>query len=527
MGQLRDLDPEGLPRSLLAIRLLCRGFYQIGTPIAYHAVHLTDRVIRDDAESLFPNALKHIFVHARHVVVRSNLNRQGVKTLLDNIQKLQSVRYIFAPFYVRPMPGLTRLLVPSWCYTDEGFRSGDLWCPSDILSLKSNNAKRPRIYVEDLPLRSLEGSQPDIYLRAIPSELLVSLKLTMPTPPLTTRLNSLKRLLLEAQSLETFHYQDLGQGTQFTFSGSERLPPFTELYMQSYNWNHSRSDVATHWDFSRIRSLEILSMPIYNFLSSVPFGDFSKLHTLHVEDYSAHCGPDRRKEATLELYTLVRDHILALKSLKIVCHVASFHLDGLLTHANTLQTLLFRDHVGFTEGDKHCPTLRHDELARLSQAMTMLTTLEIDMDIMSTRAEKVCFLEAICEFPDLHTLTLHVQTRLMADHIYEAGDDPDKAEAKWAFQSLLRYRDISEDGHCHYEQGKQHWRRITINVGGWRRVMIRRLGEAWRAQNRRGVFAERCFVLERAPRGEYVAREQEVGRDEGSVGMPVVDLAEW
>ena len=41
------------------------------------------------------------------------------------------------------------------------------------------------------------------------------------------------------------------------------------------------------------------------------------------------------------------------------------------------------------------------------------------------------------------------------------------------------------------------WKRITINVGGWKSVMVRRVAGAWRERNRRGVYAERCFVLER------------------------------
>lgn len=39
--------------------------------------------------------------------------------------------------------------------------------------------------------------------------------------------------------------------------------------------------------------------------------------------------------------------------------------------------------------------------------------------------------------------------------------------------------------------------------------MVRRLSEAWKRQNENGVFAERCFVLERnAGTGELSVREE-------------------
>lgn len=57
--------------------------------------------------------------------------------------------------------------------------------------------------------------------------------------------------------------------------------------------------------------------------------------------------------------------------------------------------------------------------------------------------------------------------------------------------------------------GLPPWRSVTVNVGGWKQVMVRRLSEAWKRQNENGVFAERCFVLERnAGTGELSVREE-------------------
>jgi hypothetical protein len=366
--------------------------------------------------------------------------------------------------------------------------------PADILSPQHPRFSQITLSIENLPLRNFDGEHLNAYMRAIPTNQLVSLKLGTPTPPLATRLGSLKRLVLDARRLETFHYQDRGQGTQFAFSESERLPAFRDLTLKSYDWNHDREAVKAHWDFSRIRSLELVMVPVFNFLASVSFPDFSELHHLHVEDFSAHL-IDRRKDATFGLYILVKNHIRALQSLQITCHTLHFPIDALLTHAPTLETLRFRDHVGFAEDDRHCPTMWTDDLALLSRHLVHLKTLELDMDITNTEPPR--FLGAIAAFPSLHTLTLHVQTVLHAEEVIHPGTDRDLATAVYYFNTLLRHK------------VGVPWRSITINVGGWRQVMLRRLGEAWRRQNLRGVFAERCFVLERpGPWTGYHVREE-------------------
>lgn len=372
--------------------------------------------------------------------------------------------------------------------------------PSDLLSHEAINQNRIKLYIEDLPLRNF-GDRREIYLKSIPPRMLVSLKLRSPTPPLSTRLQSLKELLVQAARLETFHYQDQGQGTQFSLTGTERLPALKELRLKCYDWNHDREQVQAHWDFSQIRSLELISMPIQPFLDSVSFPDFAGLHTLHVEDFSAHL-PDRREEATDALYTLIRYHIRALRVLDITVHTPLFPVDGFLAYADTLEVLRFRDHTGFAEEDRHCPTLKIKDLASISEALVHVHTLELDMDIRLIPTQK--FLGAVSNFPSLHTLTLHTQTLIRPNEVMEDGSDRDWAFALRVFRFLLQARKAN-----HFSVGaRPPWKNITVNVGGWNRVMVRRLSEAWKAQNRRGVFAERCFLLERTPDGTYWPKEE-------------------
>jgi len=377
--------------------------------------------------------------------------------------------------------------------------------PSDVLSHEEARRSGIKLFVEDLPLRSFEGKQQDTYLRAIPSEFLVSLKLAHPTPPLTARLRSLKQLLLASRRLQTFHYRDRGIGTNFSFVGSERLPAFEELALRCYDWNHNSQEAAAHWDFSRIRSLTLVSVPIFNFLASVSFPDFAQLHTLHAEDFSAHLS-DRRVDATNGLYILIKNHIRSLQHLQITCHTALFPIDAVLAHSSSLRTLSLRDHVGFDHDDRTCPTLQPSDLALLSAHLSGVHTLELDMDIAEP-ADRLAFLRALCVFPALHTLTLHMQTLLLRDRDATSGPDPDRDAAARLFAFLVRNR---EDNH---RTAAPNWRRVTAIVGGWRpEAMVRRLGQRWREHHSRGMFAERCFVVEREGGvGKLVFREEKSG----------------
>ncbi|ORY67459.1 F-box domain-containing protein [Pseudomassariella vexata] len=465
--QLRCVDA----RSLAVFRLLSRRFDAIITPIKYEYLCLTERIIAGQALTHFPHALEKVYVHTRHVDARSDLNPEDTKRLLNRINRLLSVR---------------------WRYTTVEFRSGRLWMPADIFSLQNVRLNRTKLHVEGLPLRDFTGQLQDTYLNAIPTNMLVSLKMASPAPPLTTRLDSLKKLLLQSGRIETFHYDDRGQGTRFTFADNERLPAFRELALRSYDWNHSATDVQAHWDFTRIRILQLVDVPMLEFLVSVPFEDLLDLQALHCEDFSAHL-PDRRLEATRGLYFLVR-RIRALRTLKLTCHTQHFPVDAILSHARTLQVLRFRDHVGFGEDDRRCPTMWVDDLALLSRSLVNLHTLEIDMDV--TLCEPPLFLRALCAFPRLRTLTLHIQTVLRVLEFVHPGADQDYDAAMRIFGALVRGKHGAP------------WRCITINVGGWKRNMVRRLGEAWREWNEMGIYAERCFVLEKGVGGELLVREE-------------------
>ncbi|KAM0235583.1 hypothetical protein ACHAP5_009669 [Fusarium lateritium] len=484
--QLRDFDSP----TLTSVRLVSKRFDAIAKPIAYRFLTLNESLVAPEAQRRHPNLFRNISYLTKHVIIPSNLDPAGINNLLSCIKRLKSVR---------------------WQYVDGDIPVASLWMPSDLRRLSNGNSNSTRLHIEDLPLRrDYEGNPLQTFINSIPAELLVSLKLANPAPVLSTRLQALKQLLVQATHLNTLCYEDRGQGTCLNFSPGERMPPVSSLLLRSYDWHHTTEDVQKHWDFSDIQSLELISVPIFNFLSSVSFQDFAELRTLHVEDYSAHLS-DKREDATIGLNLMVKDHIKALEILYITCHTRLFQLEAISAHRNSLRVLRLRDHIGFSEDDQKCPTLAPVDLAELSRQLRFVHTLELDLD--TRLCDPVTFLRAICAFPVVHTLTLHVQTILHPLEEVSPGVDRDYEAAMRTFQLLVQEKDRIG--------ARIPWKHISLNVGGWKRVMVRRLGGIWRRRNELGIYAERCFVLERdVQNGKIAVREERSVENTSRGGSP-------
>jgi hypothetical protein len=383
----------------------------------------------------------------------------------------------------------------SWHFEDNELKRDGVWLPSDLLSPSDKNRSDLRLSITDLPLHNFDAESTASYTRAIPADILVSLKLPNPTPRLTARLGSLKELLLRASRLEVLDYQDSGLGTQFEFNQGERLPAVRQLALKSYSWNHSAEEVQEHWDFSRLESLELIDIPIFNFLRSVRFGDFENLHTLCVEDWSPNI-PHRKSEATQLLYALIKYHIRELETLHITCRVPNFPVDAVLMHAATLKDLKLRDHAGFTQDSPVCPTIDLSSLLHLADHLVNVRNLELDMNYGLDDPED--FLRTVAYFKEADTLILHTQTLLQYLETVGIDDDPDARAAETCFMVLL-------DGRSRMNPDRP-WKKITLNVGGWKPTMVARSGHRWTMLEQLGKYPERCFVLERVE-GQYFKRE--------------------
>ncbi|KAF3061145.1 hypothetical protein GL218_02816 [Daldinia childiae] len=323
----------------------------------------------------------------------------------------------------------------------------------------------------------------------------------MQSPTLTRTIDSLKRFLVQAQCTQNLNYNGRGQGTSFKFNGNERLPPFKGISLRSYDWNHSVDEVRRHWNFSRIEHLTLIDVPLFEFFTSVPIPELNNLRTLHCEDFTTHA-LSRREDITRILHVLI-GRIEALQKIKIVCNTESFPIDSLLCHADSLEALSFRDYTGFGDETRRYPTMRTKDLTQLSHALVNLSYLELGMDVTMCNSDQ--FLEALCNFPRLHTLNLNTQTVWRAHHMVRNNEDLDHTAALAMLQLLIS------------DKRGSPWRHITINVGGWKPVMVRRLGAAWRDKNNQGIYAERCFRMDRDEEmGEYIFREEE-GKDNTSI----------
>ncbi|KAI1493215.1 hypothetical protein F5X96DRAFT_689171 [Biscogniauxia mediterranea] len=474
---LRDIDA----RSLASARLLSRRIGAIVTPIQFEFLRLTEDIISPQAEVYHQQGLQYLYAYTRHVEVRNDLDPERIKYVIDRIQRLISIR---------------------WRYVRSDFRAGASWLPSDILGPQHADTK---LYIEDLPLRDpVSGSPHDAYLRAIPTGALVSLKTARPAPPLVAHLEPLKRLLLACPRLETLHYHDRGQGGRFAFAPGERLPALTELSLRSYDWDHDPAAARAHWDFSRLRRLSLVDVPAGPFLAAVSPGLGARLESLRCE------GVDD-DDATPALRRLVAAGD-RLRDLRLVCHVRLLEPAAplLRPHAAVLRALSLRDHVGFGDEARRCPTLAARDVAALAADLRALRELELDWDVPACD-DPVAFLEALCAFPRLHTLVLHTQTvvRPLLDDDDEEEDGEEQEVVDRDYEAAVRTLSFLVRGKAAASSDVVvPWRSITINVGGWRHAMVRRTSAPWRERNLRGVYAERCFVLERQEGGEMVMREE-------------------
>ncbi|KAH7628415.1 hypothetical protein B0T09DRAFT_161149 [Sordaria sp. MPI-SDFR-AT-0083] len=511
------------PRDVVTVSRVCQRFNKITTPIIYHTVPLEHLLQKDCAKEVLSrrhqNALdytqrlfigggiKHGDIQQGDIqhsdiqhsdIQHSDVEQNDVESFLANSKRLQSVKYTYSPGRgVEPI-----------CPWKQVYDMG--------VCLRECNA---RLYFDNFTLtnpidetRKTRGisSRPDI------SKSLVSLKMgPAHVPHSESALQILKKLLLRTPQLETFHYIDCRAprvpGRQFSFEENQRFPPFKNLMLKNYDWKHDAEEVKRHWDFSRIRSLELLMIPVYKFLESVPFSDLAQLQHLHAEDYSEAIDHENPKRATKKLYALVNGPIKSLQTLKLTCFIDLFHIDALLVHAKSLTGLVFRDHNVSNNLRQHRPVLSAEKLAILSRSLSSLESLEIDID---HRAFPEACLLALCQFPRLHTLVLHTQTVIQPESNHRPGQDPDLTRAFDCFTMLVKQRP---------GPAPAKWQRVVINVGEWRERDVipgagrrRRVGLRETYTYYRACVSQRYFVLEESMSGqEDLIYEELPPKDEG------------
>ena len=481
---------------------VCRRFNKITTPIIYHTVPLERLLDQRNTKEILSCRQKNAFNHAQQLLIGGGIqngdiehdeSQQGdikhgdvkqddIEDFLTSTKRLRLVKYTCsAGRGVKPV-----------CPWKQVYDMG--------LHLKEGNA---RLYIDNFtPTNPIDekwktrGFPP----RTDISKSLVSLKMgSSHAPHSESALQILKKLLLRAPLLETFHYVNCRApripGQQFNFEEDQRLPPFKDLMLKNYDWRYDAEEVKLHWDFSRIRSLGLLMVPVYKFLQSVPYSALAQLQHLQAEDYSDPMDFRNTPLATVKLHELIKNHIMELHTLDIVCIFPKFSIDALLAHAKSLKSLAFRDCLESHNSLQHRRVLNAENLTILSKSMSLLETLEIDID--HTTFPEACLL-ALCQFPRLHTLVLHTQTVIQPDSNPRPGQDPDLTRAYDSFTMLVRQRPIPVK-----------WQRVVINVGGWReRPVAPRVGRRSRTGHAAtytyygACVSQRYFVLEESASGQ-------------------------
>ncbi|KAK3949255.1 hypothetical protein QBC32DRAFT_400361 [Pseudoneurospora amorphoporcata] len=513
------------PRDVVTVSRVCQRFNKITTPIIYHTVPLERLLDERHVKEILSRRQENAFSHTQQLLIGGGIKygdiedgdptqkdtkpgdvkQDDIKRFLTNTKKLQSVKYAYSP-------GCGEKPICPWKQVhDMG------------IHLREGNA---RLSVDKfIPTDPINDTWKirGIFPNAGISKSLVALKMgSVSVPHSESALQILKLLLLRTPLLETFHYIDCRAqrvpGQQFKFEEGQRLPPFKDLMLKNYDWKHDAEEVKLHWDFSRIRSLALLMIPVYKFLESVPFSDLTGLRHLHAEDYNEVIEHQNRQYATeyqnrqlatKNLHVLIKDHIKSLQTLNITCFIGYFHIDALLAHAESLTSLVLRDHDVSNNLQQHRPALSAENLTVLSRSMSSLETLEIDID--HTAFPEAC-LSALCQFPRLHTLVLHTKTVIQPNSNHRPGQDPDLTRAYDCFTTLVKQR-----------RGPTKWQRVVINVGGWReREVTPRAGRRPRVGRRetytyyRACVFQRYFVLEESAFGqEDLIYEELPPKDEG------------
>lgn len=238
----------------------------------------------------------------------------------------------------------------------------------------------------------------------------------MPQPPFPVCLDSLKELLLEARNLKSLFIHDVlarrgGLPKHFVFNPGERFPPLRELSLRYYHWVH---ETAENWDFSQLQRLTVLLLPLSSFLGSIDLAQLSNLNYLHMEDLLdlKEDQPMRKLKATSLVYSLVRDHIKELKTLRATIALGCFAVDALVAHGNTLERLHLRDYpiLGDDNDNAAVSTFTTSELEVLARALTELHTLELD--VTEEQLQEGGFLRTLLQFPKLEHVKLHIHVSL-------------------------------------------------------------------------------------------------------------------
>lgn len=90
--KLRDIDH----RSLQKLRQVSKRFNVLATPISYRTLELNEIVVLPGAKQQYPHLFEHIAAYTNHVIIRSDLNLDGIRKVLSGARRLASIQYVLS-----------------------------------------------------------------------------------------------------------------------------------------------------------------------------------------------------------------------------------------------------------------------------------------------------------------------------------------------------------------------------------------------------------------------------------------------
>ncbi len=191
-----------------------------------------------------------------------------------------------------------------------------------------------------------------------------------------------KNYLLAAKNLECFDY-DLTRALLFgvrsapkfpRFEVGENMPAFRTLVLTGYCWIHTRSEVHSSWDFSRLENLGLRGVSIDAFVGNVDVEGFRRLRTLRIGIFVWQASFRPRKHFLL--HTCLRK-LSQLEEFYVDGYTQDFPLDILIAMEN-LRILEFIETIAFA-GKAAPPRMNLQDLEELLPYLPRLEKLHIEL----------------------------------------------------------------------------------------------------------------------------------------------------
>ena len=221
--------------------------------------------------------------------------------------------------------------------------------------------KKPHIRVHISQHRIL-GQPPQILqVDSFPPPNLSSIRLT----EFWDDVRGLQDLLASSIQLQTL---DLCRSVRF-MTGLRRLPPIKDLTLRA--WPYEKNQVPEIWNFTQVKRLKLVEMPMQNFLDSLQPQSFANVTKLEYEN----------TRCVSLLCRLVVD-INHLEELDVICLAPTELIPALERHGDTLRILRLRDLSG------RRPQMDERRIKEIARLCPNLNSLELDLEF-SVRAQHV------------------------------------------------------------------------------------------------------------------------------------------